>query len=111
MFSWLKRMFRRDAGYNQFSQTQDKLKGMGFETFTIFSEGGLDIYERAKAPLGDEDETISRELTIASHKKDNEKIVEIGKRLDASGGIDRMKLICYRVRNLGGDDRWIEMKG
>ena len=110
MVFWLKKIFVRDSGYNQFAAPGEKLKGMGMQSTSVFSEKGIDIYERSKSPLGPNDETIAEELVIASNRKDEGRTKKIGRQLNDSGGIDRMKLLCYRARHLGGDDRWIEMK-
>lgn len=109
MVSWLKKLFRREPEYNQFASTAEKLKGLGMQSVSTFSQRGLDAYARAQMRLDDKDEAIAEELIIASHKKDRERTKEIGKQLNESGGIERMKLLCYRARHLGGDDRWIEM--
>lgn len=109
MFSWLKRMFRREPEYNQFASTEEKLRGLGMQSASVSSQRGLDAYERAQSRLDERDEAIAKKLIIASHQKDREKTKEIGRQLNDSGGIERMKLLCYRARHLGGDDRWIEM--
>jgi len=109
MFSWLKKIFGRDTEYNQFASVEEKLKGLGLESVSVFSEEGLSLYERAKAPLDEANEAIAKELVFASHQSDRDKTIKIGEQLNESGGIDLMKLVCYRVRHCGGDDRWIEM--
>ncbi len=38
-----------------------------------------------------------------------EQVRGIGRQISEEGGIEKMKLLCYRVRHLGGDDRWLEM--
>ncbi|HKI47673.1 MAG TPA: hypothetical protein VKA08_20250 [Balneolales bacterium] len=110
MVFWLKKIFGRGSDYNQFATPQEKLKGLGIQSTSIFSEKGIDIYERSKSRLDPDDEAIAKELAIASNRKDEGKTRKIGNRLNDSGGIDKMKLLCYRARHLGGDDRWIEMK-
>jgi hypothetical protein len=105
----LDRIIKHESEYNQFASVEEKLKGIGLQSVSVFSEKGPSIYERAKSILDDEDEAIAEELVIASNQKDRDKTKKIGNQLNDSGGIDRMKLLCYRARNLGGDDRWIEM--
>lgn len=110
MVFWLKKIFGLHSNYNRFATPEEKLKGLGMQSTTVFSEKGIDIYERSKSPLNPGDETIAEELAIASNMKDESKTKKIGNQLNDSGGIDKMKLLCYRARHLGGDDRWIEMK-
>lgn len=110
MVFWLKKIVGRDPGYNQFSIPGEKLKRRVIQSTSVFSEKGIDIYQRSKSPLDPHDEAIAKELAIASNMKDEGMTKKIGDRLNDSGGIDKMKLLCYRVRHLGGDDRWIEMK-
>jgi hypothetical protein len=110
MVFWLKKIFVRDSDYNQFATLGEKLKGLGMQSTSVFSEKGIDIYERSKSPLDPDDEAIAEKLAVASNMKDESKTKKIGTLLNDSGGIDRMKLLCYRARHLGGDDRWIEMK-
>jgi len=109
MFSRLKKMFRRGSEYNQFASSEKKLSELGLQSVSVFSQEGLDAFERAKSKLSAKDEAIAEEMIIASHQKDRENVKEIGRQLNSSGGIERMKLLCYRARHLGGDDRWIEM--
>lgn len=110
MVFWLRKIFGHGSEYNQFAPAEEKLKDLGMQSTTVFSERGIDIYERSKSPLDAKDETIAKELVIASNVKNEIRTKEIGNRLNDSGGIDKMKLLCYRARHLGGDDRWIEMK-
>jgi hypothetical protein len=105
----LDRLFFRNSPYNQFASAQEKLKGLGLQSVSLWSQEGLGAYERAKSELEENDERIAQQLIIASHAKDRDKIKQIGEQLNESGGIDKMKLLCYRARHLGGDDRWIEM--
>jgi len=105
----LDRRFFRNAKYNQFASVEEKLKGLGLQSVSLWSQEGLDAYERAKSKLEEDDEKIAGQLIVASHAKDRDKIKQIGEKLNKSGGIDKMKLLCYRARHLGGDDRWIEM--
>jgi hypothetical protein len=105
----LDRLVFRNAEYNQFASAQEKLKGLGLQSVSLWSQEGLDAYERAKSKLEENDERIATELIVASHAKDRDKTRKIGEQLNESGGIDKMKLLCYRARHLGGDDRWIEM--
>ena len=117
MLTWLKKMFRRDSAANQCSparkKPRKKSKGRRKQPVSILSCDVIDAYERSQSRLNDEDEAIATELIIASHNKDIEKDIEkiknIGRQLNDFGGIERMKLLCYRVRHRGGDDRWIEM--
>jgi hypothetical protein len=109
MFSWLRRLFGREKEYNQFASADEKLAGMGVGSFSVFTERGIDIYEQSQYPLDDESEAVAKQLSIASHAKDRDKVKEIGRQLNDAGGLDRMKLLCYRARHIGGDDRWIEM--
>jgi hypothetical protein len=105
----LDRLFFRNAEYNQFASVEEKLKGLGLQSVSLWSQEGLDAYERAKSKLEEDDEKMAEQLIVASHAKDRDKIKKIGEQLNKSGGIDKMKLLCYRARHLGGDDRWIEM--
>ena len=105
----LDRLFFRNSAYNQFASVPEKLKGLGLQSVSLWSQEGLDAYERAKSKLEENDEKIAEQLIVASHAKDRDKIKKIGEQLNSSGGIDKMKLLCYRARHLGGDDRWIEM--
>lgn len=109
MFSWLRKLLGRELEYNQVASVEEKLKGLGLESVSLWSEEGLNAYERAKSKLNDYDEAIADKLVIASHEKDSEKVKKIGEQLNNSGGIEKMKLLCYRARHRGGDDRWIEM--
>ncbi len=110
MVFWLKKIFSRDSDYNQFATPEEKLKELGLQSTSTFAERGIVIYHRSKMRLNDEDESIAKQLVMASHHKDEAKTKKIGEQLNDSGGIDRMKLLCYRAHHLGGDDRWIEMK-
>ncbi len=105
----LDRAFGRKSDYSQFASVAEKLAGLGLEPASVWSAQGLDAYHRAMLPLDEADEMLARELSRASHGKDREKVREIGRRLDDEGGIEKMKLVCYRVRHIGGDDRWLEM--
>ena len=106
---FLDKIFQRGSEYNEFASVEEKLRSLGLQSVSVFSEKGLSIYERVKLPLKDKNEAIAKELVIASHNTDKAKARTIGKQLNSSGGIDRMKLLCYRVRHLGGDDQWLEI--
>lgn len=105
MSSWLNRLF----GRRRPAATQEQLSALGLQSVSVFSQQGLDAYARAQSPLDDADEALATKLIIASHQKDREKVKSIGRQLNDAGGIERMKLLCYRARHRGGDDRWIEM--
>ena len=109
MFNWLKRLFGGKDEYNQFSSKEKKLRDLGLNSYSLWTEQGLNALERAKSKLDDESEAIVTELIIASHKQDNDKIKQIGKQLNDSGGIEKMKLFYYRAEHRGGDGRWIEV--
>ncbi len=75
--------------------------------------------ERARSPLGREDERIALMLSKLSKKlsqldRDTNKyskliakIRKIGEYLCSNGGTDRMDLICYRVYFLYGSSKYV----
>ena len=109
MLTWIKKLFRGNQNSDEFITTETKIKRLKTKQVSLWTQKGIDAYERAKTPLKEKNETIAKELVIASNNKDKAKARALGKQLNSGGGIERMKLICYRVRHLGGDDRWLEM--
>jgi hypothetical protein len=101
MLSWIKKLFGNNDNADD---------GMGMLRVDLRSGHEIQLQQQGTRPLlNKKDERTANQLVLASHKKDLDLVKQIGRQLNDEGGLDRMKLICYRADNIGGDTRWIEM--
>jgi len=101
VLSWIKKLFGHAVGMNN---------GLGLVRVDLRSNHKIQLQQQGTQPILDEnDEKTAHQRVVASHQKDRDLIKQIGRRLNAVGGLDKKKLICCRSDNNRGNTRWIEM--
>jgi len=108
-FSWEKIKSELNFFPNNISVKNNLItKSVQLEYFDLQTAADKIIKKRSKRSLVEDDEELARELMIVSRNENIEKCKKIGEKLHKEGELEKMKLICYRASELGGDARWVE---
>jgi hypothetical protein len=106
MFKSLKRLFGKPE---PMTEAERIAASLGFQYYDLRSEGYKKLERQAERELGPEDEVYARQLVSISQASDQAAARSVGERLNADGGLERMKRVCLRAGTLGADTRWIEV--
>ncbi|HGY92163.1 MAG TPA: hypothetical protein ENK43_13420 [Planctomycetes bacterium] len=92
--------------YDAASQHRDGVATTARSHWYDAEAGGDDVYDNVSHSYA---RVMNAHAASDSLLAAREQVRGIGRQISEEGGIEKMKLLCYRVRHLGGDDRWLEM--